>query len=147
MANLRKYIYNGLHAGSKVDLYLLKGKVGEGQITKFDALSMEIHAKGEVMGIKFDTNVHIVMPDESGEGRCELAVGSHQAQAQHYQEEQGKLRLDMREEVAIYSENKWTWVWVQHPTHIAKRGWIGIWPRQESLGNAGQPTGGTPARR
>ncbi len=133
MENLRKYIYNGLHAGSNVDLYLLKGKVGEGKVTKFDALSMEIHAKGQALGIQFDTNVHIVMPDEARAGRCELAYGSRQAEARQYQEEQGKLRLDVREEIAIYSENKWTWVWVQHPTHIAKRGWIGIWPRHESM--------------
>ena len=133
MANLKKYIYNGLHAGSHVDLYLLKGKVGEGTVNRFDALGMEIHATGEALGIKFDTNVQIIMKDESVEGKCELAYGAHQAEPKRYQEEQGKLRLDMREEIAIYREGKWTWVWVQHPTQIAKRGWIGIWPRSESL--------------
>ncbi|NHN24218.1 hypothetical protein FIA58_000885 [Flavobacterium jejuense] len=125
MANLRKFFWEGLQSGMKVDYYTNRWpRVGNGKAEVIETLRVKLSGEIRLGGI---FTVEIIMPDESLRGFCTLIVNGEAANDCAYLVEGNKLNINHpQSQIQIHAnDKKWTWAKSSHPQGLP---WMGMWP-------------------
>lgn len=136
MANMRKYIYNGLKEGD-VDIYYLKVR-HDGNLKKFD--TFYVKGKGDVKPLC--KHVEVVMDNESPKGRCKYRIWDCEKeppkmQEADYEDINGRLHIKGNPYIVIYTEDKVTWigVWIWPAYH-----WLKVVPKGHIVSEEDSPS-------
>jgi hypothetical protein len=127
MADLTKFMWNGLHSGMPIDLYLNRWpKIGNGKAEIIEPLHVKIHGNGNVLGKKFEITIEIIMPDTSPSGKCTVLLNGSKAEGCDYKTDGGSLLINHpQSQIKIQAnEKKWSWVHINSPVNA----WVGAWP-------------------
>lgn len=124
MANLRDFVWSGLHAGMDVDLYPASRwpKVGSGKVNVLEPLRLSFTGKG--FGI--EGTIEIIMPDTSPRGVCTVIFNDHRADNCPYSVSDRTLIINHPDtQIRLQDhDSKWTWAYSSMPVGV----WGGIWP-------------------
>lgn len=127
MADLKKYMWEGVQKGMAFDLYLNRWpKIGDGQFEIAESLHVKIIGNGNLLGTKFEFSIEVIMPDTSLFGKCTVILNGSREVGCAFNVIEGTLIINHPiAQIKIQdNDKKWTWVHVNHPV-IA---WIGAWP-------------------
>lgn len=133
MANLKRFFNEALTSGTRVDLYFNGRstiKIGDGMVEILEPLHARMTGRGEVIGIKFDFKVEVVMPDEGPSGICKIRIGDGAWKETAYRTDGDQLRITEGDVVIYPSSRLWTIVGVQTPKAYA---WVGVWPQGKAI--------------
>lgn len=126
MADLTKYVWSGIRSGMAVDLYLNRWpSIGSGTADVIEPLRAHVRGSGSVLGIKFNLDVEVRMPDLSSSGTCTVTIGGRSADCR-YTTSGGKLIINHPDAQIVISDNDkyWTWISVNSPVAAS----VGVWP-------------------
>jgi hypothetical protein len=133
MANLKRFFNPALTSGARVDLYFNGRshiKIGDGLVETLNPLHAKMAGKGEIIGIRFDFKVEIMMPDESPAGTCKIKIDDGDWKETTYKTVGDQLHITEGNVVLYPSSWHWTIVGVQTPKAYA---WVGVWPQGKAI--------------
>lgn len=127
MADLKKYMWEGVQSGMAIDLYLNRWpNIGNGQVEIAESLHVKINGNGTILGKKFEFFIEVIMPDISPFGNCTVILNGSCEDGCAYNVREGTLTINHPlTQIKIQdNDKKWTWVHINNPTNA----WIGAWP-------------------
>ena len=127
MADLKKYVWEGLTSGQAVDIYLNRWpKIGSGVIDIIENLHLKCTGSGGIFGFTIKGSIEIRMPDTSSNGVCKVSLNGGTEESCKYQVSDGKLQINhSKTQITMYdNDKKWSWVHINNPVSA----WAGIWP-------------------
>lgn len=127
MADLKKFMWEGVQSGMAFDLYLNRWpKIGIGQFEIAEPLHVKINGNGNVLGTKFEFSIEVIMPDTSSHGTCKVILNGSTKQECAYNAVGGTLTINHPVTQIKIQDNDKMWTWLHINNQI--NGWIGAWP-------------------
>lgn len=116
MADLRKFLWDGVRTGMLLDLYLNRWpKIGNGRADLIEKLHVKV--SGESSVLKFNIDVEVIMPDESMSGQCVVILNGKRADNCNYLVKGGTLTINHPQaQIKLQAKDKkWSWIHVNNP--------------------------------
>lgn len=135
MANLKKFIWDGLQSGMNVDYYTNRWpKIGEGKSEIVEALHLKFSALITILGKEYKLSAEIIMSDESPKGNCVLVLNSQRVENCPYTVNGETLIINHPDCQIRLQDNdkKWSWFHVSSPS-LPISGWFGAWPSGQKM--------------
>ncbi len=130
MADLLKFVNGALRTGTKVDVYSGRVlKIGDGNALVIESLHLKLHGKLDIIGLHFEGDIEIIMPDTSDSGRCQMTFNGRTESCPYRTDgDQLKVSFPGAEVTLVNGDKVWSWVGVSGvPT------WIGVWPTDSAI--------------
>ena len=132
MANLKRFIWDGAHAGQALDLYAGRyTKVGTGSWITVEELRLKLKGSVTILGKEYTGEVEILMKDFAPRGSCTVLINGVRHNDCPYEVKGKRLQIDKVADRTLELEaqdGKWSWVGVSLvPT------WVGFWPQGAAL--------------
>jgi hypothetical protein len=132
MADLKKYIWEGVKTGMPFDLYYSSwAKIGSATAETAESLHIKLKCHGKILGNEFNFTIEIVMPDTSPSGKCTVILNGSREDGCLYKVDNDTLIIHYtKTEIKIKGNDKsWTWIGINNPLPI----WIGAWPAKLNI--------------
>lgn len=132
MANLRRFIWEGLKEEDIMGIYLNRWpKVGLCRIEVLENLRIRVYSQMIASGTELEGSVELIMPNEDFSGTCRIFLNGHESHCP-YKIDGSTLVINHNiAQIKIQNhDKKWTWV---HINHYKVNNWFGLWPNEDSM--------------